>query len=210
MIAKTAIIHPNVELGEGTTVEDYCIIGVPPRGASSGELKTCIGRDSVIRSHTIIYAGNMIGERFQTGNMAFVRESNTIGNDVSIGTHSEIQHHVIIHDNVRIHSKAFIPEYTTLGKGCWIGPAAVITNAKHPNSPRAKEHLSGPIIEAGAKVGANATILPGVKIGAGALVGSGSVVTKDVDAHTVVAGNPARAIKKVDDLRNPDGTGAYQ
>ena len=74
-IAETAIIHPNVELGDGAIVEDFCIIGAPPRGASSGELPTLIGSGAHIRSHTVIYAGNKIGDHFQTGNKANIREN---------------------------------------------------------------------------------------------------------------------------------------
>jgi len=54
-------IFRNVEIGEGTTIEDYCVIGSPPRGKQEGELETRIGAGSVIRSHTVIYAGNRIG-----------------------------------------------------------------------------------------------------------------------------------------------------
>ncbi|MCB0259042.1 MAG: transferase, partial [Calditrichaeota bacterium] len=52
-------IYPNVELGENVIIEDFCIIGLPPRGYREGELKTVIGSNSVIRSHTVIYAGNV-------------------------------------------------------------------------------------------------------------------------------------------------------
>lgn len=208
-IAKTAIIHPNVDLGEGSIIEEFCIIGKPPRGKKSGELKTSIGKNAIIRSNTIIYAGNSIGDHFQTGDQVTIREENDIGNNVSIGTKTDIQHHVRIEDDVRIHTLAFIPEYTVLEKGCWIGPKACITNAAYPNSSLAKENLKGVIIEENAKVGANATILPGVRIGKNALVGAGSVVTKDVPQNAVVVGNPAREIKKVHDLTFEDGKKAY-
>jgi acetyltransferase-like isoleucine patch superfamily enzyme len=210
MIAKTAIIHPNVEIGEGSIVEDYCIIGVPDPGKKPGEEKTIIGKNSHIRSHSIIYAGNKIGNSFQTGNHATIREENTIGNNVSIGTKSDVQHHVRIEDAVRIHTLAFIPEHTILQKGAWIGPKVCITNAPYPNSPIAKAHLKKVIIEENAKIGANATILPGVTIGKNALVGAGAVVTKDVLPATVVVGNPAHVLKKVHELRFSSGEKAYE
>lgn len=209
MISKTAIIHENVEIGEGTVIEDYCVIGVAPRGKQEGELKTVIGRDCVIRSQSVIYAGNIIGDDFQTGNMVTVREENTIGNNVSIGTKSDVQHHVRIEDGVRIHTQAFVPEYCVLKKGCWIGPNVVMTNAPFPLSPGAKDNLKGCVVEEKAKVGANSTLLPGVVIGKNSLVGSGSVVTKDVEPDTVVVGNPAKYIKNVDDLRYKSGEKAY-
>ena len=189
-----------VKLGEGSVVEAYCLVGVPPRGKKEGELETLIGRDAHIRSHTVIYAGNVIGKNLQTGNKVNIRELNKIGDDVSIGTLSVVEHHVEIGNRVRIHSQVFIPEYSILEEDSWLGPNVVLTNARYPLSPDAKENLIGPTIKKGAKIGANSTILPGVIIGESALVGAGSVVTKDVPPGAVVAGNPARIISQISDL----------
>ena len=193
-------IFANVALGEGSVVEDFCIIGTPPRGKKDGEIATTIGEGAVIRSHTVVYAGNVIGKNFQTGNKVNIRESNRIGNNVSVGTLSVIEHHVEIADNVRIHTQVFIPEYSILEEGCWIGPNVVFTNAKYPLAPGVKDSLAGPIIRKGAKIGANVTLLPGVVIGENALVGAGSVVVRDVAPGAVVAGNPARVIPQISDL----------
>lgn len=202
-------IHRNTVIGKKSFVDEFCIIGRPPRGKKSGELRTEIGNNAVIRSHTVIYAGNKIGDNFQTGHFTFIREGNEIGNNVSIGTHSIIEFKVKIEDNVRVHSNCFIPEFTILKKGSWIGPNCVFTNAPFPKSPRAKDFLKGVIVEENAKIGANSVILPGVRIGKNSLVGAGSVVTKDVPDNKVVVGNPARVIKDVDDLKYPDGDKAY-
>ena len=193
-------IFKGVMLGEGTVVEDFCVIGTPPRGRTEGELPTVIGANSMIRSHTVIYGGNRIGDNFQTGHKTNIREENEIGNNVSVGTLSVIEHHVKIGNNVRIHTQAFIPEFTLLEDEVWIGPNVVITNAKYPLSPGVKETLEGPTIMKGAKIGANATILPGITIGKCALVGAGSVVTKDVPDGAVVVGNPAKIIKLIQEL----------
>ena len=194
------IRHPGVRLGDGCVVGPYCVLGEPPRGAAPGEHPTEIGDNAVIRSHTVIYAGNRIGSRFQTGHRVYLREANEIADDVSVGTGTVIEHHVRIGRGVRIHSNAFIPENSILEDGCWIGPNVVLTNARYPLSPGAKEDLRGPIIEARAKIGGNATILPGVRIGANALVGAGSVVVRDVAPGEVVAGNPARHVNSIEEL----------
>lgn len=193
-------IYAGVNLGTDSTIEDYCIIGVPPRGKKDGDLETIFGKGAVIRSHTVIYAGNKIGKNFQTGNKVNIRELNEIGDNVSIGTLSVVEHHVIIGNNVRIHSQVFIPEYSVLEDNAWIGPNVVLTNAKYPVSPGVKDSLKGPVIKKGAKVGANATILPGVVIGENALVGAGAVVVDDVPDGAVVAGNPAKIIKYISEL----------
>ena len=195
-------IYKNVFIGEGTVIEDSVMIGIPPKGRKDGELKTIIGKDCVIRAGTYIYAGNKIGDNAQTGNKANIRENNIIGNNVSIGTLSVVEHSVVIEDDVRIHTQVFIPEFTTLKKGCWIGPNVVVTNARYPLSQDVKTSLKGPTIEEGAMIGANSTLLPGITVGKHALVGAGSVVTKDVVSCSIVAGNPAKFIRKITELQD--------
>ncbi len=196
----TIKIYKNVTLGKNVVIEDFVIIGTPPKGFQDGELETMIGDNSIIRSHTVVYAGNKIGKNFQTGNKANIREFNEIEDNVSIGTLSIVEHHVKIEDGVIIHSQVFVPEYSILKKRCWLGPNVVITNAKYPQSPNVKNELLGAVIGESAKIGANSTLLPGVVIGKNALVGAGSVVTKDVKEDSVVVGNPAKEIKKISNL----------
>lgn len=207
-IAASAVLHPGVRLGRDVVIEDFCIVGCPPRGFASGAMETVIGDGAVIRSHSVIYAGNVIGRGFSSGHHAFLRESNEIGDDVSIGTHSIIEHHVRIGVGVRIHSRAFIPEYSVLHDACWIGPGVVLTNAKYPASPDAKRNLRGVVVGSRARIGANATILPGLVVGEGSLVGAGAVVTRDVAPGQVVVGNPADELGLVRNL--PYGDEASQ
>jgi len=202
-------IHKNVIIGKNQFIDEFCVIGRPPKGKKSGELKTLIGNNAVIRSHCVIYAGNNIGENFQSGHFAFIRENNEIGNNVSIGTHSIIEFNVRIEDDVRIHSNCFIPEYTILKKGCWIGPNCVFTNAQFPKAAKTKDFLKGVVVKENAKIGANSVILPGIVIGENALVGAGSIVTKDVPANKVVVGSPAKELKNVKDLKWDDSSKVY-
>ena len=195
-----ARVYTNIILGDSVTIGDFCVIGEPPRGKKPGELETRIGARAVIRSHTVIYAGNSIGDDFQTGHGALVREENQIGNNVSVGSHSIVEHHVIIGNGVRIHSNVFVPEYSILEDDCWLGPNVVVTNARYPRSKNVKENLKGATIKRGAKIGANATLLPGIVIGENALVGAGAVVVDDVPDGAVVVGNPARVVKQIDEI----------
>lgn len=196
----TAIVYPNVTWQGNFTLGPYVVIGEPYRGVAPGEITTEIGHAALIRSHTVIYCGNRIGQRFQTGHGVLIREENMIGDDVSVGSGSVIEHHVRIGSRVRLHSNVFVPEYSVLEDDCWLGPNVVFTNAKYPQSPGVKDQLIGPHVERGARIGANATILPGIKIGREALVGAGAVVTKNVPAGSVAVGNPARIINHVDRL----------
>lgn len=196
----TYIIHANVELGSDYQIGDYVVIGIAPRGSEAGDIETRIGPRASIRSHSVIYAGNRIGANFQTGHSVMIRELNQIGDDVSIGTHSVIEHHVKIGNRVRIHSNVFIPEYSMLEDDTWVGPNVVLTNALYPLSPQAKANLKGPHLMPSSKIGANATLLPGIVIGRNALVGAGAVVVRDVPDGKVVVGNPARILKDVCEL----------
>jgi acetyltransferase-like isoleucine patch superfamily enzyme len=202
---SNSIIYDNVIIGINVSIGDFCIIGEPPAGKIPGEIKTIIGDNAVIRSHTVIYAGNTIGSNFSTGHHVVIRENNKIGDNVSIGTLSCVEHDVIIEDDARIHSQAFIPEFSKLGKNSWIGPNVVITNARYPKSKNVKQNLAGAVLEENAKIGANTTLLPGVRIGKDSLVGAGSVVTKDIPPRKIAVGNPSRIIKDIDDIKEYRG-----
>ncbi|MCI0475796.1 MAG: hypothetical protein L0Y55_06075, partial [Anaerolineales bacterium] len=148
---RSARVFHGVTFGDDAIVGDFVIVGQPPRGKRAGELETRIGARAVIRSHTVIYAGNVIGDDFQTGHGALVREENRIGNNVSLGSHTIVEHHVVIGNNVRLHSNVFVPEFSILEDDCWIGPNVVITNARYPRSRNVKEQLRGATIQRGAK-----------------------------------------------------------
>jgi acetyltransferase-like isoleucine patch superfamily enzyme len=202
-------VHPNVKLGKESKTGPFVIIGEPPRGSKPGELRTVIGDGANIRSGTVIYSGTSAGSGLETGHGALIRENCKIGNDVSVGSNAVVERDCTIGNGVRIHSQAFIPEYCNLRDGAWVGPGAVLTNADYPKSIGSKKFLHGPDIHENAKIGANATILPGIVVGKDALVGAGSVVTKDVPPGAVVVGNPAKKIKDVSELCRKSGEKAY-
>lgn len=200
VVSPLSVLAAEVVLGEGSTVEELCVVGRHGPPAT-----TVIGAGSTIRSHTVIYAGNTIGAGFATGHHVLIREHNTIGDSVSVGSLSVVEHHVTIGHRVRIHSQCFIPEYSVLEEGCWIGPRVTLTNAPFPRCPSVATCLRGVVVCRDAKIGANVTILPGVRIGERALVGAGAVVTKDVAPGTVVVGTAARPVKSIDELLCPAG-----
>nr|MBN2277701.1 transferase [candidate division Zixibacteria bacterium] len=193
-------IYDNVSIGDGSIIYGPAVLGQPARGKSDGEISLAIGRNAVIRPFTVIYAGNKIGDDFQTGQGASIREDNIIGDNVSVGTNAVLEFENKIGNNCRIHSGCFL-EMVSLGNFIFIGPNTVFTDDPHPmNCPKYKECGGGAIVSDYAKIGANCTFLPAVKIGTGALIGAGSVVVSDIPEMMVAAGNPARVIKPVKDL----------
>jgi acetyltransferase-like isoleucine patch superfamily enzyme len=198
-------VAAGVELGAGADLQAPCVIGKAPRGAREGELPLRIGSDATVRPFTTIYAGNVIGDRLQTGQGASIREDNRIGDDVSIGSNAVLEFGNRIANRVRIHSGCFL-EMVTIEDDVFVAPNVVFTDDPHPmKCPRYQECRGGAVVRRLARIGANSTILPGVEIGENALVGAGSVVVNDVPAGAVVVGNPARVIKTVDELRCPPG-----
>lgn len=190
------LVYPNVDIGEGTVLEPGVVVGVPPRGAGPGELPTRIGPGGHIRSGTVIYGGVTIGARVNTGHGALVRENNVIGDGCSIGTNAVLEPGNRIGDDTRVHSQCFL-EHVTLGSRVFLGPGVVFTDDPHPACPRYLDCVLGAKVADDVSIGGNATILPGVRIGEGALVGAGSVVTRDVEPGTVVAGSPATLKKEI-------------
>jgi len=128
-----------------------------------------------------------------------------IGDDSKIGTFVEIQRHAQVGRRCKVSSHTFICEGVTIEDECFIGHHVVFTNDRYPRavnadgSPQtdADWQVIPTHVARRASIGSGAVILCGVRIGEGAMVGAGSVVTKDVPPHTIVAGNPARILRAV-------------
>lgn len=148
-----------------------------------------IGADPTIRAGTIIYDDVAIGDRFSTGHYALVRELTEIGDDVLVGTKAVIDGRTTVGSSVSLQTGVYVPSDTSIGDHAFVGPHAVLTNDPYPI--REDADLSGSTIEDHASIGANATILPDVTIGAESFVAAGSVVVDDVPPETLAIGAPA-------------------
>ncbi|HEV3052828.1 MAG TPA: acyltransferase [Longimicrobium sp.] len=185
------------------------IVGyLPERRVASTEL--VLGPGSRLRAGTIVYAGSRIGAGLQTGHNVVIREENVIGDGVSVWSNTVIDYGCVIGDRVKIHSNVYIPQFSVIEDDVFIAPGCTFANDMHPGCVCSEyENMKGPTIRRGARIGVNVTMTPGVEIGAYALVGSGSVVTRDVPPGAVVAGSPARVTKMTNELRCFDGAAAY-
>lgn len=206
-----AIIHDGVRIGDNSHIGAQCILGEPladyysdPNGYANPEL--IIGKRSVIRSGTIIYADNVLGDDFECGHRVTIRERSAIADHVRIGTLSDIQGHCNIGRYTRLHSNVHIGQGSHIGEFVWIFPYVVLTNDPHPPS----NHLKGVTVEPYSVIATMSVILPGVRIGSHSLVGACSLVRKDVAPEDVVTGNPAQRVCTIHDVKSKtDGSNVY-
>lgn len=147
--------------------------------------KCTIGKGTKIWQFVIILEGAVIGDNCNICAQTLIEGDVVIGNDVTVKSGVQLWNRTRIEDNV------------------FIGPNVTFTNDIFPRSKKYFTDLKGAIVKQGASIGANATILPGIIIGENAMVGAGSVVIQDVPANTVVVGNPAKNLRKIEDIFNP-------
>lgn len=155
-----------------------------------------ISETADIASNSVVPASASVWHYAQIRENAKLGEHNVIGRGAYIGTG------VVLGDNCKIQNYALIYEPAHLGNGVFIGPAAILTNDEYPRAVNPDGSIKsgndwkavGVTIGDGASVGANSTCIAPLHIGKWALIGSGSVVTRDVPDYALVAGNPARRI----------------
>lgn len=143
-----------------------------------------------------------LGEGTKVWHLAQVREAAEVGANCIVGRGAYIGPGVVLGDNCKLQNHALVYEPARLGAGVFIGPAAVLTNDTYPRAVNPDGSLKsasdwdavGVTIDEGASVGARAVCIAPVRVGAWATVAAGAVVTKDVPAHALVAGVPARRI----------------
>ncbi|TCB65065.1 WxcM-like domain-containing protein [Acinetobacter sp. ANC 4178] len=132
-----------------------------------------------------------IGQKTKVWQYSVIFPQAVIGENCNICAHTMIENDVQIGNNVTIKSGVYVWDGITLEDNVFVGPSVTFTNDKTPRSKQYPDEFLKTIVEQGASIGGNATILPGIRIGRNALVGAGAVVTKDVPENAIVVGNPA-------------------
>lgn len=133
-----------------------------------------------------------VGQNTFIWQFSIVLKDVKIGSNCNINSHTFIENNVILGDNVTLKCGVYLWNNTVVEDNVFIGPNATFSNDKYPKSRNRPKTFERTILKKGCSIGANATILPGITIGENAIVGAGSVVTKDVRKNTIVFGNPAK------------------
>lgn len=204
VVEPFAVLHGGVHLHQGVRVEEHVIVGKPEHGYAvrlirdgSGEAAE-IGRHVVLRAGAIVYAGVRLGMNTVVGHHTLLRSHVSVGADTQLGHHLTIEREADIGSGVRCSPGSHITSATVLADGVFLGAGVrtINDNSLLWAPGEVASALSPPLIpprfEMACRVGSGSTVLGGIIVGARALVGAGSVVTRDIPADVVAYGNPAK------------------
>ena len=204
-IGPFTVVHSNVYIGEKSKIGGWCEIGVPTALGDGTPLTIEYG--ATIRSHSVLYESSSFGPGLVTGHHVCIRELTKAGRGLQLGSNGDIQGHCVIGDFLRTHRGVHIGQESRVGNFVWMFPEVLLTNDPTPPS----EELIGPQVNDFVVLCAKSTLLPGVVIGAEAVVGAHSLVNTDIPPGMLATGAPAKAQYKASilRLRNDPATHAY-
>lgn len=204
-LGYNVVIRKGTTIGDNVRIDDNAVIGKYPMKASLSIFKeetnlspTQIGDNCLIGANTVVYIGSTISNDVLIADLASIRENTTIGEYTIIGRGVTIENYVKIGKRCKLESECYITAYSELEDYVFIAPGVVTSNDNFLGRTEERfKHFKGITVKKGARIGANAVILPGKTIGEDALIAAGSVVTKDVPPRKIVMGSPARIIREV-------------
>lgn len=204
VIGNHVIIHERVIIRSGAVIGDHVILGYSEQRLPEQENAwTEIGSESRIRSGAVIYWGVRLGNHCAVGHGTVIRERSQLGHHTYIGSLVTMEGDTVVGNYVGINAGTHITKYTEIGDYTFFGPMVISTNDNQMNHRRAGHgtNLKGFTTGKYVRIAGGATLLPGITLGEGSIVGAGSVVTRDVPPYKVVIGAPARVVK--DALSDP-------
>ena len=199
-IGHHVVIHPDTVIGDQCVIDDRSVVGKLPLRSAAMAIEPgtdlpplAIGDGAILGTSAIVFRGSSIGSESLIADLASVREQTHIGDKTIIGRGTAIENHVSIGHRCKVEAGCFICAFSTIGDDCFVAPEVTFTNDSFLGRTEGRKRaFEGPTLDRGARIGANATILPGRHLDQDALAAAGAVVTRDVAARVVVVGVPAR------------------
>ncbi len=205
VIGHHVVIHDGSTIGDNVRIDDGCVIGkLPMRAANTAVTSdkqvppTEIGSNCIIGTHVVIYRGCTIGQKVLVADLSTIRENVTIGDFTIVGRGVAIENFCTIGRYVKLETNVYITAYSEIEDRVFVAPCVATSNDNYIGRTEERfKHFKGAIVRRGARIGVNATILPGITINADTLVAAGALVTKDTPAKMIVAGVPAKPFREV-------------
>lgn len=198
-IGHGVVIKEGTIVGNRVTIGDLSVLGKTPSANKKKAVKPTaelpvltIGEGAKIGSGCVIYRGVTLGVDVLVGDLAGIREQVEVGESSIIGRNVAIEPHTVIGSFVTIQTSSYITSNMIIEDGVFIGPCCSTSNDKYMG--RGDYPHLGPVIRKGARIGNNATLLPGITIGEGAMIGAGAVITRDVPPYVTYVGNPGKPL----------------
>lgn len=201
-IGHNVVIHIGSRIGNGTNIQDHAVIGRQPltSAISTRQARHCkpirVGDGCIIGSHSVLYASVELGDGVMVADLASIREGTVIRSHTNIGRGVLVEYDTVVGERCKIQTGSHLTGNMIIEDDVFFGGEVHTMNDKELDRDKDLP-FAGPHIKRGARVGGNATILPGVVIGVDSVVGAGAVVTKDVPDRTIVVGVPAVYLKDV-------------
>jgi UDP-2-acetamido-3-amino-2,3-dideoxy-glucuronate N-acetyltransferase len=205
VVGNNVVVHPDTTIGSNVRIDDNTVIGkLPMKAANSattkdGELPGCIiGDDCIVGTSVVIYRGCSVGNKVLIADLSTVRENVRVGNATIIGRGVAIENFCTVGEYCKLETNVYLTAYSTVEDRCFIAPCVATSNDNFVGRTKERfKHFRGVTLKRGARIGANATILPGKEIGEDALAAAGSVVTRNLAPRKIYAGVPAKELRNV-------------
>ena len=215
IIGHHVTIHKDAVIGDNVRIDDGAVIGkMPMRAANSAVTKdqqlppVKIGNNCIVGTHVVIYRGCDIGQKVLIADLSTVRENVTVGDFTIVGRGVAIENFCTIGRYVKLETNVYVTAYSDIADRCFVAPCVATSNDNFVGRTEERfKNFKGIIMKRGARVGVNATVLPGKTIGEDALVAAGALVTADVPDHKIVVGVPAKVFRDVPEEQRLENQG---
>jgi UDP-3-O-[3-hydroxymyristoyl] glucosamine N-acyltransferase len=211
-LGNNVVVYGGTDIGDDVDIRDNAVIGRPPKSSAISTRKTShtlpslrIGNGVLVGANAVLYSGTTIGAGVLIADLASIRELCTVKDHAIVGRGVIVEYNTVIGERTKIQAGCHITGNMIIEDHVFLGPE--VTTANDPSMDRVEMEYRGPHIKRGARIGANATLLPGVIVGADAVINAGALVGANIPDGKIAAAAPARLIGTVPDEERLDASG---